>query len=215
MKNGPNGRSPYRGTAAELPSAIRSDSRFYVFPFDDPGACKSIQAFPQLGGVLLSPDGRWVLGTSWPLARAQIWDAQSGELAKSSLQVSASFRFSPDGRRLVYGNERGGQILTADTWESVAKIPPYQSNRSVVLPTYSPDSRLLAIVRDGHVIALLDAETLQEIAQLQAQIHRGIAQMAFSADGGMLATTSTTHVVQLWDLSKIRKRLADLGVDWK
>jgi WD40 repeat protein len=79
---------------------------------------------------------------------------------------------------------------------------------------YSPDNRVLAIVRGSNVIQLLDAESLSEIARLEAPDPQGIAHLAFSPDGGRLAVVATTHVVHLWDLRRLRSRLAGFSLDW-
>ena len=65
------------------------------------------------------------------------------------------------------------------------------------------------------MIQLLDAETLSEIARLEAPDPQGIAHLAFSPDGGRLAVVATTHVVHLWDLRQIRSRLSNLDLDWE
>ena len=49
-------------------AAIYNQNRglIYVFPLEDPSLLRTFGPMSQLGNVHLSPDGRWVIGTSWP-----------------------------------------------------------------------------------------------------------------------------------------------------
>jgi len=38
--------------------------------------------------------------------------------------------------------------------------------------------------------------------------------LAFSPSGTQLAVATEAHVIQLWDLRKLRQQLAELGLDW-
>jgi WD40 repeat protein len=208
-------RASMSSDGARVAVSNQIGNAIYLFNFAEPSLWRSIQAFPGLQGATLSPDGRWVIAASWPNANTKIWNAVTHELEKTFTPAeSLTSQFSPDGRTLAVGNRRGGEILEVGTWKSLGKIAPDRTGPGIYMMSYSSDGRLLALVRDLNVVQMLDASTLQEVARLEAPDLQGVAPMAFSPDGGTLATGSTTHIVQTWDLRAIRKRLEELGLDW-
>jgi WD40 repeat protein len=191
----------------------------YVYPPEAPELYRTLGPVREpLSSAVISPDGLWVVGSCWPTPRAYIWDALTREKVKDvdHLTRSASFAFSPDGRRLAFGGPPGGEVWEVGTWGKPSrKIPPDANGPWVGCPCYSPDGRLLAVTRAAaREIQLLDADTLREVARLEAPDPQAVTVMAFSRDGSRLATACGTRVVQVWDLRRIRARLAELGLDW-
>src|SRR5262249_38757662 len=65
----------------------------------------------QIALEVLSPDGRWCLGGTWPEHELAIWDAQSGELVqKIDVDGSPKAAFNPAGTRLVVNGRSHGRI---------------------------------------------------------------------------------------------------------
>jgi WD40 repeat protein len=123
--------------------------------------------------------------------------------------------FSPSGRRLFVGSERGGEVLEAGTWKKVSAIPPDATGGGCGFPAVSPDGRVLAVGRrQNREIQLLDAATLRELTRLVPADPQPITYLAFSPDGRRLAASCSTHVVQVWNLARIRERLRELNLDW-
>jgi hypothetical protein len=59
-------------------------------------------------------------------------------------------------------------------------------------------------------LQILDPLTGREIAALETNI-----PLCFNREGGLLLTQSDDQTVYLWDLATIRRRLAELNLDWQ
>jgi tetratricopeptide (TPR) repeat protein len=81
--------------------------------------------------------------------------------------------------------------------------------------TQSPDNQLLGYGMDGGTIVLVNAVTRQMVAQFAIPETGFVRSIAFSPDGSLLlAQGRDTGSVYVFDLGRIRKQLADLGLDW-
>jgi WD40 repeat protein len=160
-----------------------------------------------------SPDGRWCLGGSWPENQLGIWDTESGELRKIDVDGPPKATFNPAGTRLVVNGRHHGHIYTVPGWELESELPQHATG-GFGYPCYSPDGRILALTRNGYVIQLLDAETLQELATLEVTQPLNSGQLTFSPDGTRLAAVFGANAVVLWDLRLVRERLASMNLDW-
>jgi WD40 repeat protein len=79
---------------------------------------------------------------------------------------------------------------------------------------FSPDGRLVAAVEASTHVLLLDAASGQEMARLGSLTPILASWLAFSPSGTQLAVATEAHVIQLWDLRKLRQQLAELRLDW-
>jgi WD40 repeat protein len=161
-----------------------------------------------------SPDGRWCLGGAWPESQLAIWDAQSGEVVKRiDVDGPPKAAFNPAGTRLVVNGRHHGRIYSVPGWICEAEIPEHATG-GFGHPCYSPDGRLLAMTRNGYLIQLLDATTLQELATLEVTQPLNSGLLTFSPDGTLLAVVFGANAGVLWDLRLIRERLAAMNLDW-
>jgi hypothetical protein len=75
---------------------------------------------------------------------------------------------------------------------------------------------LLAIEQDDGVVRLEDAANGTVRALLGNPIQGRASYLEFSPDGtGLIAIDGDHQVIDVWDLRKIRKQLAELGLDWE
>ena len=81
-----------------------------------------------------------------------------------------------------------------------------------------------ALTRDGSIMAyntsnsapiikLVETETGNEIAELEAPDASPLMWLSFNSDGSQIVAT-TSHEIQLWDLRAIRRGLSQIGLDW-
>jgi WD40 repeat protein len=168
----------------------------------------------QIALAVPSPDGRWCLGGSWPESQFGIWDARSGEVVKRiDVDGPPKAAFHPAGTRLVVNGRHHGRVYSVPGWICEAELPEHATG-GFGYPCYSPDGRILALTRNGYLVQLLDATTLEELATLEVTQPLNSGQLTFSPDGTLLSAVFGVNAVVLWDLGLVRERLAALNLDW-
>ena len=171
---------------------------------------------PGLNRAVISPDGRWVATSGWHSEVVKVWDARTGSLVKElPLGLNIVAFFSPDGRTLV--TSRGDEYRSWDvpSWLPSLRLPwEIQSYPGWV--AFSPDRSLLAMERSPAVIHLVDAATGRTVAKLE-DARADIAQwLGFTEDGTRLvAISSFSRAIHVWDLRAIREYLAGMKLDWE
>jgi WD40 repeat protein len=119
----------------------------------------------------------------------------------------------PDGLQLAAAADDRSVLL----WDlTTPEAPPrtLEDHRGAVWAVaYSPDGRYLASTSALGRICLREAATLTTLIYMEAdnRLHRGLS---FSSDGRFLAASCYGPPSITWDLAELRRRLADMGVDW-
>jgi WD40 repeat protein/Tfp pilus assembly protein PilF len=171
---------------------------------------------PGVGWCALSPDGRWlVTGERGRQGKgvAKVWDARSGGWECDLVAGDSNPLFSPDGRWLVtLTSRREFRFWKSGSWESGHAVPRQggPSDRAIA---FTPGGDLLAIARTRTLVQLVDPSTGAELADLEMPDPDGITSLAFNRDGDLLAAARGNQV-HVWNLQRLRSRLADLGLDW-
>ena len=184
--------------------------------------------FGSAGYVAFSGDGRTIASRDGDVVR--LWDAETGELKhtrrtrrEEHFGDVRSLALSPDGRTLATGHrsldvghsERDGIVRL---WEATTGELQYTFSAGISRPTslaFSPDGRTLAV---GHLdwafgfgswgwTTLRDAATGQFKHLLRGHDGDGVDSIAYSADGGTLASgshlgkeySSNAVTVRIWD----------------
>lgn len=165
--------------------------------------------------VALSPDGlRLAAGTGSGKGpgRAGLWDAESGQLLSSVCGHDiAALRFTPDGKRLLFGLQDGGVAL----WDPFAP-PEAEARLTTLVPGHAagqmwdldvrPDGRELAIAAGPAGLLRFDlslaagrASALPKPPPSGDVVRPGdaIASVAYSLDGQKLAAASKSAVILL------------------
>jgi tetratricopeptide (TPR) repeat protein len=170
--------------------------------------------------VASSPDGRWVATGSAPGGGFLVWDTLRKAAARRwDTGGDVYVAFSPDGRWLVSGT--GGSAYTGaeccfwevGTWERGPSIPLERTTSAAQL-AFSDDGRMLAVLRTMTEILLLDPRDLRELARLQSREPMILCAIRFSPDGGLLVAGTAAGYFHVWDLRRIRARLAEMHLDW-
>lgn len=96
--------------------------------------------------VQFSPDGKFILTRSRDSVK--IWKSASGELVRSleSGGFVSSAKYSPDGRFIVTAREDTATIWDAFNYTIVNEFQTSRNNAD-----FSPDSKMLAVIRDGRI----------------------------------------------------------------
>ena len=186
-----------------------------VFDVADPSRLRYLYPHRDVRSAGFSPDGRRVVtGTHAILDGLRLWDAQTGRLIHNfpdlARDVCRAVTPSPDGRWLVALGDHGLVLIDA-----VAGKPALHLGSIFGGVTFSPDSRMIAMVNKYGCVSLVDVNDGQEVACIEDPEQAKAGYLAFSPDGSHLAVSvQGSNAVRLWDLSAIRRRLAKLGLDW-
>jgi tetratricopeptide (TPR) repeat protein len=164
---------------------------------------------------ILSPDAQWFAVGNWQGAKARVWNAKTGRLAKTlPAATSATGYFSPDSKWLIVTTGDEYRFWDTANWQAGPVIPRLNAGGMPGHVAYTPDGNMLAISHTRSIIKLLDASTLEEIATLEAPHPRDLSDLYFSDDSSQLAAASPTQAIQIWDLRLIRRQLAAMDLDW-
>ncbi len=163
---------------------------------------------PDCRHVAVSPSSKLVATGAWNGRGIKVWEVSTGRLLHSLLPNAGATvpAFSPDGRWLF--DWRGDRWSTAD-WSEGPKPPA-----GVWFGGSSPDGRLEAWNGKGFVV-LTETDTGRELVRLEDPNQDGLNGVVFSADGALLmGSTNDSFCVRIWDLRRLRRGLAELGLDW-
>jgi eukaryotic-like serine/threonine-protein kinase len=170
---------------------------------------------PDVNTGAISADGRWVSTSTWHgTSGTKVWDVGTGQLAKDLGGTDADVAFSPNGRLLVAGSEVDYRSWKIGTWQPAWRLRRDHATRSGPI-AFSAHGRTLAIAPSTNLVRLIDAATGRTLADLKAADQRPLTWMCFSPDEGRLAVATANHLIHLWDLRRIRRQLADMGLDWE
>jgi WD40 repeat protein/tetratricopeptide (TPR) repeat protein len=154
-------------------------------------------------GVAVSPDGRW-LATGNHVLGAQVWRIADGtKAAELPIESSATVFFSPDGKWLAAAS----RLWEVGTWREARRIGGAMA--------FSPDGRIVAVLDPDRVIRLVEVATNRTLARLESPDLCEVHTIAFAPDGSRLVFVSNDGpAAHVWDLRRIRRYLADQGLDW-
>jgi WD40 repeat protein len=169
---------------------------------------------PRVNGILLSPDGRWAVASTFKGEDIPIWDLSQGDgQPPVKFLPIGTPSLSPDGKWLVV-YDGGSAVLSfyrVGSWDLARRLDRLDPLSGV---SFTHDSRVMAMPSEaGRQLRLLDPGTGREWATLVPAPPQPIHAACFSPDGSQLALTAG-RALQLWDLRALRRRLAALGLDW-
>lgn len=207
----------------------RTKSRILIYDLTQPNAAavETAELKSQHDNVIsisVSPDGQWLAAGAWKRPGVQVWNIPerrrlSAVLRPDNAPADLAFlaAFSPDGRWLVSAtNDEGGLLhgyhfWRTGTWEYERFIP---AKICWPIVAFANDGKLMAMSVSPQQILLADPATGGEYARLSTIQPIGPFPAAFSPDGSKLAAITGRRTVLIWDLGRIRQRLAEMDLDW-
>jgi WD40 repeat protein len=145
--------------------------------------------------LAFSPDGKWLVGPA-DGRTLNVWDAGNGNVARTIATRESSVRdaaFNPDGSRLAVAGDSGRvTIWSVPGWEILQSLQLAEQN--AYRCRFSPDGKILAGQGAG-VIKVWDGAT----GAYQFAIRGANSQLAFTPDGGRIASLGDADSVWFWD----------------
>jgi WD40 repeat protein len=194
-------------------AVIAGPKEVLVFNPKNPGEKKLLQGHAGVSAVALSPDGRWAATSTQHGVGIKIWDVETGTVVRDFPAGGyAKACFSPDGRWLVTNDRAEGfQMRRFGSWESMRRLPREDPDHFV----FAEDGKMLALSHSRFLVDLLDPVTGEELATWPVSNGLPISGLCFSPDGNQLAVSCYQHhIIQVWELGAIRRRLADMKLNW-
>ncbi len=178
-----------------------------------------LASFPvaaSMARIAFSPDHRWAATFSGLARGAQVFEVASGKQVQAwTADGLSTVAFSHDGRWCAEAAFDAVTVRNTDSWATLYRVPRQSASDLPGLAAFSRDGRWLAITKTLRLIQLLDARTGAELASFQAPEAQMLTDLFFSADGQYLGALAADHTIQLWRLTELRRRLAELGLDWE
>ena len=158
--------------------------------------------------VAVSPDGRWVATGSHGDQDGHVWRVSDGrKVADLPAGSYAKPVFSADGRWLMTKGP------PCQLWE----VGPWTRARTIGGEghDFTPDGRAVLVQDADRVLRLVESATGQTLARFESPDLCTVIYATFSPDGSRLVvTTHDGPAVHIWDLRAIRRKLAEMGLDW-
>jgi WD40 repeat protein len=165
--------------------------------------------------LAVSRDGSRVASGSSTKRDVHVWDRISGsELFATSMSLQSRIALSPDGHWLLVHGDR----------LELVDLPARQPSFPIQFPggwpltgaaCFSSDSRVLAVVVDQYQVQLFDLLERRALGRLRTPGDTRMVALAFSANASHLAAATSQGRLRVWNLARIRQRLAEVKLDWE
>jgi RNA polymerase sigma factor (sigma-70 family) len=160
----------------------------------------------QLVGVTLSADGKRVAAVNPGKKTASLWNAEKGALERTFKTGAAqpwSAVFSPDGKALMVGGQKGDGSGEVTQWDAdtghLKRALTTLANCLATAMAFSPDGTLVAASDGGELVQVWDAKTGEVLVSLMGS-KGGHRTVAFSPDSQTVAAGGRDGTVRLWDV---------------
>jgi RNA polymerase sigma factor (sigma-70 family) len=162
--------------------------------------------------LAFSPDGKILAAAGTTRKIVQFWETDGGRPLKNLNDTVpntvTNLVFSPDGRSLAMADLEGGiHVWDIAAGKELAAFPGDRTAWTVNGLAFSPDGKTLAATAPGGgAVRLWNLATREAVVSLPGAGRGG--PVAFSADGRLLAGTSTAGVLKVWDIAAGTERFS-------
>lgn len=161
----------------------------------------------------LSPDGTWIVTTSYQKPGARIWSLPDGKLQRTLCQNDTVMQtlITPDSQRLIMQTSGGNRLFRTSDWTEQNTLPPKLRLTSMAL---SPDGKLMATIGDN-AVHLYHTDSFTQAFRLTLPDHvgwLGDAHPVFDGESRYLLIHTALGSVARWDLTAIKEALTKLGM---
>lgn len=153
--------------------------------------------------LAFSPDGS-ILATGGRDGTVRFWDTRSAEQLPGTINSHGIFSiaFSPDGKKLLAGEEGASQTSGwAQQWDLESRVPVgsrFEHNKVVAAVAYSPDGTMCLTGSNDQTAVLWNSTSGDRIGEPLSHV-AGIRAVAFSPDGKLVAIGGYGTLLRLWN----------------
>jgi len=151
--------------------------------------------------IAIAP-GHQFLAADSSSGKARLWNYQTGELLKTfepNDSWASVLAFTPDGKQLVIGTEKGVlRVLDVATWRVTKTIDLDAPNHALA----ASSERISVGYGDG-AVAILNLGDQPSVSEVRKQ-NEVINGLAFSPKGDRFASASADKTVKVWDTATLQ-----------
>ena len=166
--------------------------------------------------VAFSPNSRYLASGGAEDETVSIWDMHDPQAAPKLLRgddySGQAIAFSPDGKTLVVGEQRGVRIWGGSDFQTQLATLRSLDGAPIWAVAFSPEGQMLAEGGVGGTIRLWDMHDPSKPSQLDKLTgHTNTVHgLEFTPDGGTLVSGSGDKTVLLWDMNNLNMRRTKL-----
>ncbi len=202
------------GDGRWIAAAIKANKSVAVYEVAHPENHFEFTNIANIESVTTTADMRWLATGAWGHSGIKVWNLPERRLeTELAFPYSARVSFSPDGKFLAAAGVTY-EVWQTGTWRKLYEVRKPDSENPIGTLTFSPDSRWLALIKQGREIVLLEAATGIELATFRAPVPTGITALCFSPDASKLVALQADQSLQVWDVRVLRHELATRGLNW-
>jgi WD40 repeat protein len=146
--------------------------------------------------------GHQTLAADSSFGKARLWNYQTGELLKSfepNDSWASTLAFTPDGKQLVIGTEKGVvRVMDVATWNVAHTIDLDSPVKSL-----AASAEHIAVGYSDGTVAMLNFGGQASVPEVRKQ-NGSIDALAFSPQGERFASASADHTVKIWDARTLK-----------
>jgi WD40 repeat protein len=138
---------------------------------------------------------------------AKVWDTHTGSELHTLTGASEALAYSPDGKRIVGGSDKGVTVWDALIGREILALKGPRGGWAI---GFSPDGTRIASGGD-RVVTVWDVRTGRELFTLNGH-PGGVGSVVFSKDGTRILSSDNHGTIKLWD-ALIGRELLTLKAD--
>lgn len=164
--------------------------------------------------VCFSPDGEILITSGWHSPIINIWKVATADLLKQ-LTSNMNSKFSPDSRQLIESIHNEYTFRDVKNWQIIRRIKRSDCSYPGTF-AFSPSGDLIALELTPGALHLLRTADYRTVAILECPLRNRPSGFSFCPQGQRLISFHHRKgEIYVWDLTSLRSRLAQLGLDWE
>ena len=205
----------FSGDVQYLFAGNLDSNRVYVFDRTFTNCLGTLGPHTLVDAIAVTRDGSRVATGSSGKRDVRVWNRVSGsEEYTTSMGLQSRIALSPDGHWILVHGDR----------LELVDLPNRRPSAPLHFPggwplagaaCFSSDNRVLAVVVDQFEVQLFDLANRRPLGRLRTPRETRMVSLAFSPDASFLAASTSEGRLRIWNMARIRQRLAEVNLDWE